>query len=64
MLAVVFDRIGKQIDKNLLDPCSIRTGKPGFIDWQKGQFNVALLRLRFDHGLAFEDHIDQRHRFR
>ena len=63
MLAVVFDRIGKQVDQNLLDPGSIGIGKPGVVEGEKAHLDVALLRLRFDHGLAFAHDIDQRHRF-
>ena len=63
MLAIVFDRVGKQVDQNLLYPGPIGIGKPGIIEWEKVDLDVALFRLGFGHGLAFDHNIDQRHRF-
>ena len=54
IFAVVFYRIGKQVEQNLLDAGSIRIGKAGVIEGTKINMDTLLLRLRFDHGLTFE----------
>jgi hypothetical protein len=63
MLAVIFDRIGKQVDHHLLDSGSIRIGNAGVFKWKEVYPDVALLRLRFDQGLAFAHGLGQRHWF-
>src|SRR5450830_963306 len=62
MFTVVFDGIGQQIDQNLLDPDWIGHDKPGVVEREKGDMDIAPCRLRFDHGLAFANDIDQQHR--
>ena len=53
--AVVFDRVGKQIDQNLLHAGFGRHGQSkGCRTAGKLHADAALLRLRFDHGLAIE----------
>ena len=61
--AVVFDRVGKQVDENLLYPSAIGIGKVRAIEHRKAHADAAFLCLRFDHGLAIEQHFGQRHGF-
>ncbi len=61
--AVVFDRVGKQVDQNLLHPGSVGMNKVRGFEPGKTHADAAFLRLWFDHGLAFEHDVDQRHGF-
>src|SRR5450830_360966 len=61
VLAVVFNRIGKQVDEHLLHPGSIGMDKVRNAELGKGQFDAMLLRLRFAHGLTFKHDFGQRH---
>ena len=51
---VIFDRIGKQVDQNLLHPGSIGMNKESAFELGKTHLDTAFLRLRLDHVLAFE----------
>ena len=58
--AVVFDRVGKKVDENLLHPGLIGMDKPIDIEVGKGDTNATLLCLRFHYGLAIAHHLGQR----
>ena len=60
---VVFDRVGKKVDENLLQPGPIGIDKVRDVELGKGHSDAALLPLRLDHGLAFEHDFGQRRRF-
>ena len=60
---VVFDRVGKKVDENLLQPGPVGIDKARDVELGKGHFDAALLPLRLDHGLAFEHDFGQRRRF-
>src|SRR6185369_11712682 len=61
--AVIFDRVGKQVDQNLLDPRSIGMNEERNFEPGETYIDAAFLRLWFNHLLTFEHDIDQRHRF-
>src|SRR6185369_14480905 len=59
---VVFYRIGKKVDENLLHPCPVGVDKEGSLETGKDHSDAALLRLRSHHGLAFVQDFGQRYR--
>ena len=63
-LAVVFDRVGKQVDEDLLHPGPIGIDKERDVELGKGHADATLLRLRLHHGLAFGHDLGQRRGFR
>ena len=63
-LFVVFDRVGKQVDDNLLQPGPVGPDKEADVEPGKGHADATLLRLRLHHGLAFGHDLGQRHRLR
>ena len=59
---VVLDGVEQQVDQHLLDADAVgmdAVAKPAF---GEAQGNAALLRLRLDHGAAFEHDLGHRHR--
>jgi Lhr-like helicase len=62
-LLVVLDRVGKQVDDNLLQPGSVGPDKERVVKPGKGHADATLLGLRRHHGLAFRHDVGDRHRF-
>ena len=59
---VVLHCIGKKVDEDLLQPGAIGEDEARDVELREGHPDTALLRLRSDHGLAFEDDFGQRRR--
>ena len=59
---VVFDRVGQQIDEQLLYPYAVAFDKVAVFERRKGHADAALCRQRFDQILAFQHRCGQRHR--
>ena len=50
---VIFDRVGKKVDKDLLDPHPVCHDENGDLDLREGHSDATLPRLGLYHGLAF-----------
>ena len=59
---VVLDGVEQQVDQDLLDPGPVGLDEVGDVEARKGHADAALLRLRLDHGPAFEHDLGQRDR--
>ncbi len=59
LLSVVFDRVGKQVDHDLLQAGHIGFDIERGAELRKYHLDSALLRLRLHHGLAFRHEIGQ-----
>ena len=59
---VVFDRVGQQVDEQLLHPYAVAFDKVGVFEPGKGHADAALCRHRLYQGLAFQHRCGQRHR--
>ena len=62
ILFVVFDRVSQQVDEDLLNPDAIGQDKTWHVEPGNGHADAVLLRLWFDHTLAFKHDFGQRHR--
>ena len=59
---VVLDRVGQQVDQDLLHADAVGIDEAGYVDRGKRDADAVFFRLRFDHGLAFEHHVGERDR--
>ena len=61
-MRIVFDRIGQQVDEDLLYPRAVGVDEVVFMKLRKGHADAAQFCLWFYHGLAFAYGFDDRHR--
>ena len=62
LLLVVLDRVGEQVDDNLLEAGPVCLDEGRLVEAGKGHGHAALLRLGLHHGLAFGHDLAQGHR--